>query len=177
MNGEVFFCLLLPRKRRTKQNSWTCVLLSALDVWQLRAIILLKNPVLTRIHTVQVLKGACGLQAIVQERNELLKAREWFLMQEITRASGVWELFSTSVREHCKRNCVAESSRRAHAHALILHTCTPPTPHRLINSNLIGRGLTSYTRAFGGLAVKRCLRRRERPAPTEAMWKWADAKR
>lgn len=56
---------------------------------------------------------------------------------------------------------------------LILHTRTPPTPHRLINSNLIGRGLTSYTRAFGGLVLKCCVsaggkdRRRPRRCKSE----------
>lgn len=51
-----------------------------------------------------------------------------------------------------------------------LHTRTPPTPHRLINSNLIGRGLTSYTRAFGGLVLEYCVSAGgEGRRPTEAM--------
>lgn len=83
-------------------------------------------------------------------------------------------LHASGAKETSRRQKVRDE--RTHAHALIVHTRTPPTPHRLINSNLISRGLTSYTRAFGGLVVKCCVsaggedRRRLRRCESELMW-------
>lgn len=48
-------------------------------------------------------------------------------------------------------------SRKFKTHTLILHTCNASHTTWLINSNLNGRGLTSYTHAFRCLVVKCCV--------------------